>query len=86
MSAETRYFEQPIRHRQASCMDSSALEIAVQGRLGEGPFLAELTLVGMPILRAEVTVAERSAARRSPVMQPVSQSSASLSFAYARPR
>ena len=85
MSAEMRYDEEPIRHRHAPCCDPSALRIAVQllrGRQGfldrfeglcEGLPLAELTLVGMRMLRAETTVAERSAAGRSPVVsrQPI---------------
>lgn len=32
MSVETRYLEQPIRHRQASYTDASGLETAVQRR------------------------------------------------------
>ena len=52
----------------------------------EGLQLTELTLVGMRILRAETAVAERPAAGRSPVMQPGSQSSASISSTYTRPR
>jgi len=87
VSVETRYVEQPHRHRHASQMDSSALGIAVQAyydwlwEAGIDSYtgvLAELTLVGIRVLRPETVVAERPTAGRSPVMGSDSQSNASF--------
>jgi len=88
LRAETAVAERPAAGRspvmrpgsQASApfyhhVRSSALVIAVQSH----------SLVSC-ILGAETVVAERSAARRSPVMLRGSQSNASLSSTYARPR
>ena len=87
-----RYFDQPIRHRYLLQMDSSALGIAVQAfhdwfcTLLIDSYLSELALVGMRVLRAETAVAEYPAVRRSPVNRYGSQSNASFSSAYTRPR